>query len=121
MVSVVGTTGTGFLQNDPVWRNLERLPPGELASPFYLRLEVEDRAGVLARIAQELAAEEVSVAQLVQQPGDGHAVLHVVTHEAPAGRVEAALAAIRALPESRGEASAMPVVSGRGVAELGWA
>ena len=31
MVSVVGTTGTGFLQNDPVWRNLERLPPGALA------------------------------------------------------------------------------------------
>ena len=29
---------------------------------------------------------------------DGDAVLHVVTHEAPAGRVEAALAAIRALP-----------------------
>ena len=91
MVSVVGTTGTGFLQNDPVWRALERLPPGELASPFYLRLEVEDRAGVLARIAQELAAESVSVAQLVQQPGDGHAVLHVVTHEAPAGQVGAAL------------------------------
>ena len=61
------------------------------------------------------------MAQLVQQPGDGHAVLHVVTHEAAAGRVDAALAAIRALPESRGEASAMPVVSGRGVEELGWA
>ena len=28
MVSVVGTTGTGFLQNDPVWRNLERLAAG---------------------------------------------------------------------------------------------
>ena len=26
MVSIVGTTGTGFLQNDPVWRSLERLP-----------------------------------------------------------------------------------------------
>src|SRR4051812_3919745 len=121
MVSVVGTTGTGFLQNDPVWRNLERLPPGDLASPFYLRLEVEDRAGVLARIAHELSAEGVSVAQLVQQPHDGHAVLHVVTHEAAAGHVGAALDAIRALPEARGEASAMPVVSGRGVAELGWA
>src|SRR6185369_1946441 len=121
MVSIVGTTGTGFLQNDPVWRSLERLPPGDLASPFYLRLEVEDRAGVLARIAQELAAQEVSVAQLVQQPGDGHAVLHIVTHEASAGRVAGALQAIRALPEARGEASAMPVISGRGVAELGWA
>ena len=121
MVSVVGTTGTGFLQNDPVWRNLERLPPGELASPFYLRLEVDDRAGVLARIAHELAAEDVSVAQLVQQPGDGHAVLHVVTHEARDRPRGGALAAIRALPEARGEASAMPVVSDRGVAELGWA
>ena len=121
MVSVVGTTGTGFLQNDPVWRNLERLPPGELASPFYLRLEVEDRAGVLARIAHELAAEGVSVAQLVQQPGDGHAVLHVVTHEAPPATSTPRSPRSGALPESRGEASAMPVVSGRGVAELGWA
>ena len=121
MVSVVGTTGTGFLQNDPVWRDLEQLPPGEFASPFYLRLEVEDRAGVLARIAQELAAQGVSVAQLMQQPGDGRAVLHVVTHEAPAGNVDAALAAIRTLPESRGDATAMPVISGRGVEKLGWA
>ncbi len=121
MVSVVGTTGTGFLQNDPVWRALEQLPAGELESPFYLRLEVEDRAGVLARIAQELAAEGVSVARLVQQPAEGRAVLHVVTHEAPAGRVDAVLRAIRALAESRGDASALPVVSDRGVEELGWA
>ncbi|MGL6278886.1 MAG: homoserine dehydrogenase, partial [Gaiella sp.] len=121
MVSVIGTTGTGFLQNDPVWRELERMEPGELSSNWYLRLEVEDRAGVLARIATELAAQQVSVARLVQQPGDGHAVLHVVTHEAPAGQVDVALAAIRALPESRGEATAIPVVSDRGVEELGWA
>jgi homoserine dehydrogenase len=121
MVSVVGTIGTGFLQSDPVWRDLERLPAGEIASPFYLRLEVEDRAGVLARVAHELAAEGVSVARLVQQPGNDHAVLHVVTHEAPAGHVDAALAAIRSLPESRGGATALPVVSDRGVEELGWA
>jgi len=121
LVSIVGTTGTGFLQNDPVWRELDRLPAGELPSPYYLRLVVEDRAGVLARIAHELAAEKVSVARLVQQPASGDAVLHVVTHEAPAGRVEAALAAIRTLDESRGEATALPVVSDRGVEELGWA
>jgi len=121
LVSIVGTTGTGFLQGDPVWRQVERMPPGDLPSLWYLRLLVEDRAGVLARLAQELSAEGVSVARLVQQPANGHAVLHVVTHEAPAGRVEAALASIRALPESRGEATALPVVSERGVEELGWA
>lgn len=121
LVSIVGTSGTGFLQGDPVWRQVERMPPGDLPSLWYLRLVVEDRAGVLARLAQELAAEGVSVARLVQQPSNGHAVLHVVTHEAPAGRIQDALAAIRALPESRGEASAVPVVSERGVEELGWA
>src|SRR5215831_15198220 len=88
MISVVGTTGTGFLQNDPVWRSLATLPAGDLPSPHYLRLEVEDRAGVLADIARALAAEGVSVARLVQQPSDGHAIIHVVTHEAPAGRVD---------------------------------
>jgi homoserine dehydrogenase len=121
MVSVIGTTGTGFLQNDPVWRSLERMEPGDLSSNWYLRLEVDDRAGVLARIAQEFATHHVSVARLVQRPGDGGAVLHVITHDAPAGSVDAALAAIRALPESRGGASALPVVSDRGVEGLGWA
>jgi homoserine dehydrogenase len=96
------------------------MPAGELASPWYLRLEVEDRAGVLAQIAQGLADEGISVARLVQQPEDGGAVLHVVTHEAPAGHLEAALDAIRALPVSRGAATALPVVSERGVEELGW-
>jgi homoserine dehydrogenase len=121
LVSVLGASEAGFLRDDPVWRALDPLPAGELPSPYYLRLEVEDRAGVLAHLAQELANEGVSVARLVQQPGDGHAVLHVVTHEAPAGSVGAALRAIRGLPESRGDASALPVVSSRGVEELGWA
>jgi homoserine dehydrogenase len=119
LVSIVGTTGTGFLQDDPVWRELERMSLGELSSPWYLRLVVEDRAGVLARLAEALAAESVSVARLVQQPANGDAVLHVVTHDAPSGRVQSALTAILALPESRGEATALPVVSERGVDELG--
>jgi homoserine dehydrogenase len=121
MVSIVGTTGTGFLQDDPVWRDLERLAPGDVASPWYLQLRVADRAGVLAALARKLAVEGVSVARLVQQPAEDAAVLHIVTHEAPAGRVEAALEAIAALPVSRGPATAIPVVSERGVEELGWA
>ena len=113
MVSVVGTTGTGFLQNDPCWRELEPLPPGELRSPFSLQLEVDDRAGVLAHVAERLAAHGVSVARLVQHQADGGATLHVVTHDAPAGDVAAALAEIEALPETRGEPSALPVISER--------
>jgi homoserine dehydrogenase len=121
MVTVVGTTGTGFLQNDACWRELPRLPGGEVASPFYLRIEVADRPGVLALVAQRLAAHDVSIARLVQQQSGGAATLHVVTHEAPEGKLRAALADIDALEETRGPASATPVISDRGVAELGWA
>ena len=121
MVTIVGTTGTGFLQNDACWRELERLPEGEVASPFYVRVEVADRPGVLALVALRLAAQGVSVARLVQEQGDGSAMLHIVTHEAPAGRLRDALAEIDALQETRGPASALPVISDRGVAGLGWA
>ena len=42
-----------------------------MASPFYVRVEVADRPGVLALVALRLAAQEISVARLVQRPGDG--------------------------------------------------
>lgn len=51
----ITTTGTGFLQNDACWRSLGKLPPGELRSPHYLHIEVADRVGVLALVAQRLA------------------------------------------------------------------
>src|ERR1041385_2984199 len=70
MVTIVGTTGTGFLQNDACWRTLERLPEGDVSSPFYLRVEVADRPGVLALVASSLASHGISVARLVQQQGE---------------------------------------------------
>jgi homoserine dehydrogenase len=121
MASVIGTMGTGFLQNDAVWRALPRLAPGESRSPFYFHLSVEDRPGVLAHVAEALAEREVSVARLLQhQNGDG-AALHVVTHEARRGSLDDALDAIAAMPEVRTRPLPFPVVSDRGVAELGWA
>jgi homoserine dehydrogenase len=120
MVSIIGTTGTGFLHNDACWREIKRLPAGELRSPFYLQISVDDRPGVLARIAERLAAHGVSVARLVQSQIDGGATLHVISHEATYGAVDTALAEISALPESREIAAAFPVISQRGISELGW-
>ncbi len=120
MVTIVGTTGTGFLQNDACWRELARLPEGEIASPFYVRVEVADRPGVLALVAFRLAARGVSIARLVQHQSEQNATLHIVTHEAPEGRLRDALDEIDALQETRSKASALPVISDRGVAGLGW-
>jgi homoserine dehydrogenase len=113
MVSVIGTTGTGFLQNDAVYRELPKLPEGELSSPFYIRLEVADRPGVLAHLAERFGEEGVSIARLTQHPSNGHAGLDIVTHAAPAGRVTAALAKIAALDEVQGAPEQLPVISNR--------
>jgi homoserine dehydrogenase len=113
LVSVVGTAGTGFLQNDACWRELERLDPTAWRSPFYVHLDVADRPGVLAQAASRLAAHEVSVAQLVQRVGDGRAAIDLVLHEAPAGHVADALAEIAVFPEVLDAPFVAPVVSDR--------
>ncbi|HVC86277.1 MAG TPA: homoserine dehydrogenase [Gaiellaceae bacterium] len=121
ITSVIGTMGTGFLQNDAAWRELPKLPPGDSSSPFYFRLQVEDRPGALARVAEELAEREISIARLLQHQNSHGAVLHVVTHEARAGALAEALAALAVLPDVHSHSVPRPVISDRGVAELGWA
>jgi homoserine dehydrogenase len=111
LVSVVGTAGTGFLQNDACWRELERLDPDAWRSPFYVHLDVADQPGVLAHAASRLAAHDVSVAQLVQRLADGQAALDLVLHESPLGQVTAALAEISAFPEVLGRPFVAPVVT----------
>jgi homoserine dehydrogenase len=113
MVSVIGTTGTGFLQNDACWRELPFLDPGELRSPYYLRVEVEDRPGVLALVAEGLAAHGVSVARLTQHLLEDGAALDVVTHTAAGGKVAEALDDVSALGAVRGRPAALRVVSER--------
>jgi len=121
ITSVIGTLGTGFLQNDAAWRELPPLPQGDSRSPFYFRLSVEDRPGALARVAIGLAQHEISIARLLQHQNGNGAALHVVTHEARAGALENALDDLERLPEVHKRSRPLPVVSARGVTELGWA
>ena len=70
---------------------------------------------MLAHVAERLAEEGVSIAQLSQQVQNGSAALDVVTHTAPSGRVAAALDAIAALPEVHARPEALRVITERGV------
>ncbi|MFL5912309.1 MAG: homoserine dehydrogenase [Gaiellaceae bacterium] len=115
LVSVVGTYGTGFLQNDACWRELPLLPSSEWRSPFYVHLEVSDRPGVLAHAASRLAAHDVSVAQLVQRLEDGAATLELVLHRAAFGDVSAALREMAAFPEVLRPPFVLPVITERGL------
>jgi homoserine dehydrogenase len=111
LVSVVGTAGTGFLQNDACWRELDRMDSEAWRSPFYVHLVVADEPGVLAHTASRLAAHDVSVAQLVQHLENGRASLDLVLHEAPLGKVRGALAEIAAFPEVLERPFLAPVIA----------
>ena len=111
LVSVVGTSGTGFLQNDACWRDLPRLDPAEWRSPSYVHLDVADEPGVLGRAATTLARHDVSIARLVQQLEPGRASLDLILHDAMIGSVGAALDEFAASPEVLGRPFVAPVIA----------
>jgi homoserine dehydrogenase len=111
LVSVVGTSGSGFLQNDACWRELPKLDPSAWVAPFYVHLDVADRPGVLAHAATTFAQHEVSIAQLVQHLEPGRAALDLVLHDARIGSVEAALDELAAAPEVLGRPFVAPVIA----------
>jgi homoserine dehydrogenase len=111
LVSVVGTSGTGFLQNDACWRELPKLDPAGWSAPFYVHLDVADRPGVLGHAATTLAKHGVSIAQLVQHLKPGRAALNLVLHDAMIGPVEAALDELAASQEVLGRPFIAPVIA----------
>ena len=75
------------------------LPMDEITSSYYLRVQAEDKSGVLGSIAGLLAGEEVSIEALIQKGVVGHtAEIVILTHSTQEKRVKAAIADIEALP-----------------------
>ncbi|MFL5915999.1 MAG: homoserine dehydrogenase [Gaiellaceae bacterium] len=111
LVSVVGTSGTGFLQNDACWRELPRLDPAGWRSPFYVHLDVADQPGVLGYAAATFAKHDVSIAQLVQHLEPERAALDLVLHVAMIGSVEAALDELSSSPEVLARPFVAPVIA----------
>jgi homoserine dehydrogenase len=109
LVSVVGTSGPGFLQNDACWRELQRLDPAGWRAPFYVHLDVADQPGVLGHAATTFARHDVSIAQLGQHLEPGRAALDLVLHDAMIGSVEAALDELSESPDVLGRPFIAPV------------
>jgi homoserine dehydrogenase len=70
----------------------------EVRTRYYLRFQVHDRPGVLARLAGELGEAGVSIEQMVQEGGGGSSGVPVdivmLTHDAQERDVQRAMAAI---------------------------
>jgi homoserine dehydrogenase len=103
----------GLAAPRPGPRRLALVSPDETVSGFYLRLEVKDRPGALARIADALGREEVSIEAIHQDRAAGAAAVPVMitTHPAPRGRFEKARRRILALPDVSRRHCAMRILA----------
>jgi homoserine dehydrogenase len=95
----------------PVHEPRHELPiVGDVRSSFYLHLEVADRPGVLARTADVLGRNEVSVRSVVQRGLGEEARLVMVMHEGPERSFYAALEELAQLDFVRGAPRAIRVI-----------
>jgi homoserine dehydrogenase len=77
------------------------LPVDEVVTAFYLRLQVADQAGVLARITAILAEGDISIDALLQREsaeGEAQTDVIILTHDTVEGRMNTAIAQMQALP-----------------------
>jgi homoserine dehydrogenase len=100
--AVLGDVVSILSGDAPVNEVREELPlVADVTSSFYLHLEVADRPGVLARIAQVLGENEISVKSVVQRGIGDDARLVMVVHECLESCFTAAVEEIGGLDEIR--------------------
>ncbi|KQW00570.1 homoserine dehydrogenase [Rhizobacter sp. Root1221] len=83
------------LANTPI------LPMEDVVTAFYLRLQVADQAGVLARITGILGERNISIDALLQREsaeGESKTDVIILTHDTREGDMNQAIAAMQALP-----------------------
>ncbi|WP_457594531.1 homoserine dehydrogenase [Hydrogenimonas sp.] len=79
----------------PLESGLELLGRESVVSKYYLRLEVEDRPGVLAKVSRVMGEQQISIETMLQKPGSGEsASLLLATHACEERSMQEALKAL---------------------------
>lgn len=100
----------GHGPRESAYAKLPVLPVGESSSRYYIAIDVADKAGVLAAVAESFAAHDVSIETLRQDGHGDDASLLIVTHVAREASFMATVEALRGLDVVRAVASVMRVV-----------
>jgi homoserine dehydrogenase len=93
-------------------RSLPIIPIEKVKTPWYLRMEVADKPGVLSRVASIFSEQGISIEALIQRaPGQGQTLvsLIVLTNKAPQDSVDIAVCEIEALETISGKVTRIRV------------
>jgi homoserine dehydrogenase len=85
--------------------NLPILPMEEVETAFYLRLQAQDKPGVLADVTRILGDAGISIEAILQKEpvGENDATIILLTHRVLEGKMNTAIKAIEALDSITGE------------------
>jgi homoserine dehydrogenase len=100
-----GARGAG----ESAYADLRVRAMGEIATRYHISLDVADRPGVLAAVAQAFAAHGVSISTVRQEGRGDAATLVLVTHTAPDAALSGTVEDLRQLDVVRRVASVMRV------------
>ena len=93
-------------------RSLPIVPMAQVQTPWYLRMQVEDKPGVLSAVASIFSEQGISIEALIQKaPAEGQTrvQLIVLTNKAAQGLVDQAVTAIEALDSIAGKVTRIRV------------
>jgi homoserine dehydrogenase len=93
----------------PAYAELPVLPMGETLTRYYVALDVADRPGVLAPVAEAFARHNVSIRDVRQEGRGNDASLVIVTHTAREAELAATVADLGAMASVRAVDSVMRV------------
>lgn len=90
------------------------VPMEAVETPWYLRMEAEDKPGVMSQVASLFSEQGISIEALIQKApaaGQTRVPVIVLTNSAPQGSLEVAVAAIEALDSIAGRITCIRVES----------
>ncbi|HLI35808.1 MAG TPA: homoserine dehydrogenase [Streptosporangiaceae bacterium] len=91
------------------YAGLPVMPMGETLTRYHVALDVDDRPGVLARVAEAYARHDVSIKSVRQEGRGDDAQLVIVTHQARDAALAATIGTLESLSVVRAVASVMRV------------
>src|SRR5579875_504306 len=102
----------GHGPRESAYADLPILPIARTRTSYFIRLDVLDRSGVLARVANVFGAQGVSIESMrqgVRRSEDGMAILQLVTHQAPDAALAATVEGLRKLDDVHDVSSVLRV------------
>ena len=108
---VRGNHGPMLGYKKPLESGLSLLPEEEIVTNYYLRMGVDDKSGVLAKITNELEKFNISIESMLQKPhkNDDRVKLLFTTHSCQEAKIQEAMLTLKKLECVHGEIAMMRI------------